>query len=925
MNRAYHIIMSIILLCTMSATKARGGTAASPFSHPAMLHSQQDIEKVKALKGTTLIGNALSHLISSQYAQTSYMDNTSELKDGYLKRMDKDNWGPNGSKGQYADYNNYTAAMKDANAAYQLALRYVINGETAAADAAVKILNAWATNCKGVLKITGDNWVNDIPDPNEYLMTIQGHQFANAAELLRDYSGWAANDFSKFQQWMKSTFANLAKLFLDNHHGNQGTKHYWLNWDLAALTCYLSVGILCDDTNMTTFAIDYYKNFNSNETGGVRNAVPFVHNDTDSSEKLGQCQESGRDQGHSTLDVALLGTFCQMAKNIGDDLFAYDDYRALAMAEYVAKYNLPKAESYGKTSELTTDDFVYNNLPFTNYTAGKNNEYSHTAISNVDRGTLRPCWEIFHNYAKSKGLAAKYCGEWVELMRSKTGYGDGGAGDYGNTSGGFDQLGYGTLMYAPTTMDIPAVYCPELNAGYDDLNAAFTAIYNQNEKTEITLNLYKDVEISARLTLDNNNSITKISIIPQNDNITISRKSGFGKDKIMFLNNKSSATFIIGNSSHTLTVQGKESDIITAPVFCAERTATLSIENIIIRDFTFGTENGHIFKNKDDGANKFIMKNIEINHCKAYVGGALINNILTGTNRTDGIYLQDNVSFVNCSGINIQTTNRIRLGEVNGGDNPTFNTSSVISIKWTGTASTIGTSVIAKGAKKSALFDLVNEDLGFYASTDLKLTQAHTVTTLSNAKGAATVVLPFEANIPSDVKVYTLDSYSNNVINTTEITGKLSANTPVLINTEVEGGKYKFVSTAVDGNIATGSGNATNGLLTGVYSETTVTSGNYILASGNNGVGFYKSNGTNKVKANHAYLSLPQNNGNSGTASTPAFFSISFDDNGTTAIKEVNVDEHNVTNGIYNLNGVRVHNPTKKGIYIINGKKVIIR
>ena len=29
-----------------------------------------------------------------------------------------------------------------------------------------------------------------------------------------------------------------------------------------------------------------------------------------------------------------------------------------------------------------------------------------------------------------------------------SGYGDGGAGDYGTSSGGYDQLGYGTLMFA---------------------------------------------------------------------------------------------------------------------------------------------------------------------------------------------------------------------------------------------------------------------------------------------------------------------------------------------------------------------------------------------------------------------------------------------------------------------------------------------
>ena len=45
--------------------------------------------------------------------------------------------------------------MYDAAAAYQLALRYQLSGNTVFADAAVKLFNAWATNCKGILRMEG--------------------------------------------------------------------------------------------------------------------------------------------------------------------------------------------------------------------------------------------------------------------------------------------------------------------------------------------------------------------------------------------------------------------------------------------------------------------------------------------------------------------------------------------------------------------------------------------------------------------------------------------------------------------------------------------------------------------------------------------------------------------------------------------------
>jgi len=102
--------------------------------------------------------------------------------------------------------------------------------------------------------------------------------------------------------------------------------------------------------------------------------------------QLGQCEESGRDQGHATLCVSLLGVFCQMAYHVGEDLFAYDDYRALAMAEYVGKYNLLKDESfrlYSNTDNgMSANNFVYESDVFP-YTAYTNPSWSNPTIDMV--------------------------------------------------------------------------------------------------------------------------------------------------------------------------------------------------------------------------------------------------------------------------------------------------------------------------------------------------------------------------------------------------------------------------------------------------------------------------------------------------------------------------------------------------------------
>lgn len=386
---------------------------ATSYGHPSLLHTSTDIAAVQAKL------TASNPLATAAYARLEAQSGGSAAGAvEYLKRMDQANW-----ESTYPDYSNFTRAATDAKLAYELALRYQLKGNAANATAAVNILNDWATNNKGMLRLKGYN--NNIPDPNEYLICIQAYQFANAAELLRDYSGWQAADFQKFQNWMRQTFADVAILFLENHHNNTNAKHYWLNWDLAALNAMLSVGILCDDKALVDYALAYPTA--GQGTGNVENAVTATHQDADSDETLAQCQESGRDQGHATLDITLLGVLCQTAQNIGTDLFT--PYKALEMAEYVGKYNLKKSDG----------SFMYDNVPFTAYTNGDEG-VNHTIVSADGRGTERPCWELFHAYAKKGGKADKYTEEWVKYLRNKNAWGEGEA-----TSN--DELGFGTLMF----------------------------------------------------------------------------------------------------------------------------------------------------------------------------------------------------------------------------------------------------------------------------------------------------------------------------------------------------------------------------------------------------------------------------------------------------------------------------------------------
>jgi hypothetical protein len=120
------------------------------------------------------------------------------------------------------------------------------------------------------------------------------------------------------------------------------------------------------------------------------------------------------------MGIGLMGAICEMAWKQGDDLYGYDNNRFLAGCEYVAKYNLGE------------------DVPFKTY---RNDQVTQNVISNVARGDARPVWELVYNhYVKLKGLPAPYTTRMAEKGRP-----EGGGGDYGPNSGGFDQLGYGTL------------------------------------------------------------------------------------------------------------------------------------------------------------------------------------------------------------------------------------------------------------------------------------------------------------------------------------------------------------------------------------------------------------------------------------------------------------------------------------------------
>ena len=114
----------------------------------------------------------------------------------------------------------------------------------------------------------------------------------------------------------------------------------------------------------------------------------------------------------------------------------------------------------------------------------------------------------------------------------------------------------------------------------------------------------------------------------------------------------------------------------------------------------------------------------------------------------------------------------------------------------------------------------------------------------------------------------------------------------------------------------------TANLLEGTTYTKNVAKDAYVLFNGEDGIGFYlaeknQADGTAfKNWANKAYLPV------NAIASLSA--GLRFDFDGTTAIEEVET-ENAETEVIFDLCGRRVNEITKAGIYIINGKKMLVK
>lgn len=285
----------------------------APFVHPGILHNRAELDFVKTRvnAGEEPWKSAWAALRKSPKADLDYQPKP--IPNIYRGSRNNPNIGAQ-------DW------LTDGGAAYTLAIEWIVTANPAYAQKAAQIINAYSSTVK---TIKG----SDAP-----LVTGEASiHYINAAEILRyTWPDWKLADQKRFEELIRNVLYPIIKDFKPGYNGN---------WDGAMIQSMLAMGVFLDDQEMFNRTLKHCLN---DPTNG---AIRYYFND------FGECQESGRDQGHAQMGLGFLGCACEIAWKQGVDLYGTSNNRLAAGCEYICRYNLGNDVPYEPFRSIAGSNF----------------------------------------------------------------------------------------------------------------------------------------------------------------------------------------------------------------------------------------------------------------------------------------------------------------------------------------------------------------------------------------------------------------------------------------------------------------------------------------------------------------------------------------------------------------------------------------
>lgn len=295
---------------------------------------------------------------------------------------------------------------------------------------------------------------------------------------------------------------------------------------------------------------------------------------------------------------------------------------------------------------------------------------------------------------------------------------------------------------------------------------------------------------------------------------------------------------------------------------------------------------------------QYVSESIQVdNNVMSVYGSFSIDDVNTALSENDNIYVLDVTDATALSGVSVNVTKNPNMliyaktaGQVNNDKNVVVGT-------------TCGNLVLTDGhpfkAHKAFTASSASYTGGAVASG---------VDPEGISVSFGTLMLPFTAT----GNAYTLTASPMSEYSVATPVTTIEANKPYIV-TSAETYEANDVEIA-----ATTAATYTNGDLTGVYTATPAPENSYVLQKHGDVVAFYMNAGANPtVNPFHAYIAASEAGANT--------MRVVFEDADETGIETLQTAGSSTKNGVYDLTGRKMHGLTKSGLYIVNGKKVVIK
>lgn len=303
------------------APRADGGTTAPSggFVHPGILDDapQLDLVKAKIAAGDQPWKGAFDAAGASNYGSLSYTP--SPVADVDCGPYSNPDIGCDAEKG-------------DAIAAYTHALLWYFTGQTAHAQKAIEIMNAWSTTLK-------EHTNSNAPLQSAWVAEV----FPRAAEIIRyTNAGWSESDVARFETMLRDVY--LPEVV--NGSSSNG------NWELSMSEATMNIGIFLDDTATFQKGVSLWRGRvpayiymtgdgktpvsppGENLSGSA--LTSFWYKQTTFVD--GVAQETCRDLGHVQYGFAAMVNAAETALIQGVDLYSEQSARMAAGLEFHANF-----------------------------------------------------------------------------------------------------------------------------------------------------------------------------------------------------------------------------------------------------------------------------------------------------------------------------------------------------------------------------------------------------------------------------------------------------------------------------------------------------------------------------------------------------------------------------------------------------------